>query len=415
MEEALDIKHSSLLNTQLVHDHFLAIGKRKNYPIAAWRLPDDDVQHIIMDVSGEVRQIDIELETLPPGFIVSSFEKDFSQEENKANFIHADLHYDSQSRKVKTNTLKDNGGVNVENIKSQILNAIENNLEIHPDQEKSVPHEHKYNQQMSQEEFMKLIEAAKEQIIDQRFKKVVPSRCQYVRLPDDFNIAATFQRMCTTYPHAFVSAIAMPEIGVWLGASPEILVKTFVQDGNKMFNTMALAGTQKLDEENNVKNAAWRGKEIEEQAMVSRYIINCFKKIRLREFDEDGPHTVEAGNLLHLRTDFTVNMDAVNFPELGSVMLKLLHPTSAVCGLPKEPALQFIDQHEHYERELFAGFLGPVNINEEINIFVNLRCMQLLGKKALIYAGAGVTADSDPEKEWIETSIKMETLKKVLY
>ncbi|MEK6478012.1 chorismate-binding protein [Catalinimonas sp. 4WD22] len=415
MEEAVDIKQSSILDTQLVHDHFLAIGKSRNYPIAAWRLPDDDVQHIIMDVSGEVKLVDIELETMPPGFIVSPFAKDFSQEASKANFIYADLHYDSRSRSIQANSLNRNGRADAENIKSQILNAIENHKEIHPEQEEGVTYELKRNQQMSHEAFLKLIEDAKEQIKDQRFKKVVPSRCQYVRLPDDFNIAATFQRMCNTYPHAFVSVIAMPELGVWLGASPEILVKTFVQDGQKMFSTMALAGTQKLDEENNVKNAAWRGKEIEEQAMVSRYIINCFKRIRLREFDEDGPHTVEAGNLLHLRTDFTVNMDVVNFPELGSVMLKLLHPTSAVCGLPKEPALQFIDQHEHYDRELFAGFLGPVNINEEVNIFVNLRCMQLQGTKALIYAGAGVTADSEPEREWIETSIKMETLKKVLY
>lgn len=415
MEEAVDIKQSSILDTQLVHDHFLAIGKRRNYPIAAWRLPDDDVQHIIMDVSGEVKQLDIELETMSPGFIVAPFSKDFSEAGSKANFIYADLHYDSQTRNIKANSLKRNERVDVENFKAQILNAIENHTEIQPEQQEGVMLEHMRNQQMSQEAFLKLIEEAKEQIKEQRFKKVVPSRCQYVRLPDDFDIAATFQRMCKMYPHAFVSAIAMPELGVWLGASPEILVKTFVQDGYRMFSTMALAGTQKLDEHNNVKNAAWRGKEIEEQAMVSRYIINCFKQIRLREFDEDGPHTVEAGNLLHLRTDFTVNMDAVNFPELGSVMLKLLHPTSAVCGLPKEPALQFIDQYEHYERELFAGFLGPVNINEEVNIFVNLRCMQLLGKKALIYAGAGVTADSDPEKEWIETSIKMETLKKVLY
>ena len=47
--------------------------------------------------------------------------------------------------------------------------------------------------------------------------------------------------------------------------------------------------------------------------MVSRYIINCFKKIRLREFEEIGPKTVAAGNLLHLRTDFQVDMAATNF------------------------------------------------------------------------------------------------------
>jgi isochorismate synthase len=199
-----------------------------------------------------------------------------------------------------------------------------------------------------------------------------------------------------------------------MGASPEILVKTYCEQGQSYFSTIALAGTQKLEQAEAIKNAAWKIKEIEEQAMVSRYIINCFKKIRLREFDEDGPKTVSAGNLLHLRTDFTVNMDQVNFPELGSVMLRLLHPTSAVCGQPKDSSVAFLKKHEGYDRGLYAGFLGPVNIREEVNIFVNLRCMQLFRKQALLYAGAGVTADSDPVKEWQETAMKMQTLQQLL-
>ncbi|MDF9797423.1 isochorismate synthase [Catalinimonas alkaloidigena] len=413
MEEALDIKQTLLFDTQAVHAHFLKVGKQRKLPIAAWKLPDDNVQHIIMDVSGEVKLVDVELENMPPGFIVSAFEEDYTQV-SKANYIHADLHYNSHHNEIVSNATEQHWISTVEDIKAQILHDLEDGYQLSAkpgDPEQA----HTGRQEMNKDQFIKLVESAKRQIQEQRFKKVVPSRCQYVQLPEGFSIAATFQRMCKMYPHAFVSAIAMPGLGVWLGASPEILVKTFINEGKRIFSTMALAGTQKLDAENNIKNAAWRSKEIEEQAMVSRYIINCFKKIRLREFDEDGPHTVEAGNLLHLRTDFTVNMDEVNFYELGSVMLKLLHPTSAVCGLPKEPALEFIAEHEHYDRELFAGFLGPVNINDEVNVFVNLRCMQLLGKKALIYAGAGVTADSEAEKEWMETSIKMETLQKVLY
>ena len=75
-------------------------------------------------------------------------------------------------------------------------------------------------------------------------------------------------------------------------------------------------------------------KDIEEQALVERYVISCFKKIRLREYDEHGPKTMIAGNVLHLKTEFEVDMVATNFPQLGSVMLNLLHPTSAVCGMP---------------------------------------------------------------------------------
>jgi isochorismate synthase len=175
-----------------------------------------------------------------------------------------------------------------------------------------------------------------------------------------------------------------------------------------------LAGTQSKDLYSKLSEASWRQKEIEEQAMVSRYIINCFKKIRLREFDEIGPKTIAAGSLLHLKTDFKVDMDEVNFPQLGSVMLKLLHPTSAVCGMPKEAALIDLIEYEHYDRELYSGYLGPVNINNNTHIYVNLRCMQVTEKALVFYAGAGITEDSEPDKEFLETEMKMDILRRVV-
>ncbi|MCK5278956.1 MAG: chorismate-binding protein, partial [Cyclobacteriaceae bacterium] len=102
------------------------------------------------------------------------------------------------------------------------------------------------------------------------------------------------------------------------------------------------------------------------------------------------------------------------YPQLGSVMLELLHPTSAVCGMPKEPAKSFIIENEGFDREYFSGFLGPVNVQGETNIFVNLRCMKLMKHHAKLFAGAGIISNSNPEKEWNETEIKMQTLLKVL-
>ena len=153
---------------------------------------------------------------------------------------------------------------------------------------------------------------------------------------------------------------------------------------------------------------------IEEQALVERYIISCFKKIRLREFEEHGPKTVVAGNLLHLKSEFKVDMVSTNFRQLGSVMLQLLHPTSAVCGVPLESSLDFLNAHEGYNRQFYSGYLGPVNFQNNIDIFVNLRCAQLLADKVILYAGAGVTGDSIPEDEWEETEMKLNTLLKIL-
>ena len=143
-------------------------------------------------------------------------------------------------------------------------------------------------------------------------------------------------------------------------------------------------------------------------------MLNCFKKIRVREYLEQGPRTVVAGSLLHLRTDYEIDMKEVNFPQLGSVMLKLLHPTSAVCGMPHEPAMEFLQKNEGYDREFYSGFLGPVNFEGESKLFVNLRCIQLFEKSARIYAGAGVTAGSDPAKETEEVEMKIQTLNQII-
>jgi isochorismate synthase len=182
---------------------------------------------------------------------------------------------------------------------------------------------------------------------------------------------------------------------------------------------MSLAGTQSAVGMNGESLSAgeirWSHKEIEEQAFVSRYIIECFKKIRLREYLESGPKTVQAGNLMHLRTDYVVDTKEVNFPQLGTVMLELLHPTSAVCGMPKVPALRIIAEQELHDREFYSGFLGPVNMQEESHLFVNLRTMKIVGNEATFYAGCGITEDSNPVKEWYETEMKIETLVRVIF
>ena len=181
---------------------------------------------------------------------------------------------------------------------------------------------------------------------------------------------------------------------------------------------MALAGTQPSIDKNGEKitnaEAMWRQKEIEEQSLVCRYIIGCFKKIRLREYVEDGPKTITAGNLMHLCSQFSVDTQAVNFPQLATVMLDLLHPTSAVCGMPKTPATNFILENEGYNREFYSGFLGPINIQQESHLFVNLRTMKLQNNLATLYAGCGITGDSDAEKEFQETELKCETLLSVV-
>jgi isochorismate synthase len=244
--------------------------------------------------------------------------------------------------------------------------------------------------------------------------KVVSSRAARRPLPAGFDPLVAFWELCQKYERAFVSLVSVPGVGTWLGASPEVLAEV-TADG--LFHTMALAGTQPLLPGLAPQDAIWRQKEIEEQALVGRYIVSCFKQLRLREYHETGPRTAVAGELLHLRSDFEV--DLKNVPaasSLGTDMLRLLHPTSAVGGMPKVAALDFLARHEGYDRAYYSGFLGPVNVTAPgvSRLFVNLRCLQVRAAEAILYAGTGLTVDSDPAREWQETEYKMRTVAAVL-
>jgi isochorismate synthase len=377
----------------------LAHAEETKSPVALWRLPGSDVNHLILaDRYGELSPGDL-LEDLQPGFLMAPFDK----YKNRL-FLPADRFFSFTG-----NRLKPAAGL-LENASYEWLRQ---HLKLPPLQRpigkrlSSLPP----FQEKEKHAYLDIVRRAIQEIEQNNFEKIVPSRTRSVVLPNSFDIIDSFEKLCSNYPEALISYVDIPEVGRWLGASPEVLVS--VAD-KRIFKTVALAGTLPYESGLELKSVAWTQKEIEEQALVERYVISCFKSIRLREYEEHGPKTVIAGNLLHLKSEFKVDMEATNFPQLGSVMLQLLHPTSAVCGMPLDSSLKFLDQHEGYDRKFYAGYLGPVNVNNNIELFVNLRCMELAGNHALLYAGAGVTMDSIPEKEWAETEMKLNTLLKVI-
>ena len=358
-----------------------------------WRPPNSNEKNLIVCNSNALTLDEISLEDSKTGFTFSPFNPT-----EKKLFFNADLIF-----RFKDHEVSDGPDLNITKyiIKDSGQESKNTHTPYYSTNKKSVTHA----------QYLSLVEAAVQKIESGEIEKIVPSKFKEVELPENFNLLKTFYKLCDKHPNAFVSLVSSPETGTWLGASPELLVSIDAQD---KFKTIALAGTLPYTTGINLKSVAWTQKEIEEQALVSRYIINCFKKIRVREYAEHGPRTVVAGNLLHLRTDYEVDMKEINFPQLGSVMLKLLHPTSAVCGMPHGPAMDFLQKNEGYDREFYSGFLGPVNFDEESKLFVNLRCIQLFEKSARIYAGAGVTADSDPTKEAEEVEMKIQTLNQII-
>ncbi|WP_276373821.1 chorismate-binding protein [Chryseolinea sp. H1M3-3] len=371
-----------------------------NFSVALWRLPNDPVTHLTISKSPERLTYTSTLEDLPPGFIFAPFEPAAQR-----IFLKADLSFSFSNGEL------DQPQTAWEALSNVSLNDVPANKDFLINKPQIYCKQIDPTPSTSKDHFIRVVSDGIREIEKGTFEKVVISRRQEVKLSEAFDISEAFQNLCRLYSNALISFVSIPDTGSWLGATPELLVS--VEDKHT-FRTTALAGTQPYVEGTNLKSVAWTQKDIEEQALVERYIISCFKKIRLREYEEHGPRTVIAGNLIHLKSDFTVDMQATNFPQLGSVMLQLLHPTSAVCGVPLDTSLKFLRQEEGHQREFYAGYLGPLNFNNRIDIFVNLRCLQLLPGKALLYAGAGITQDSNPEKEWEETELKLNTLLKVI-
>jgi len=254
-------------------------------------------------------------------------------------------------------------------------------------------------------QFKKSIKQIRKKIKAGWFKKIVAARVIKHTKPLNFDEIKFFETLCKKYPTAFVSLVSSQEYGTWIGASPEVLLQVNEQG----FTTYSLAGTMANTAWN--EKVGWGEKEQVEQNLVSEYILQSLEQITKDTPEITGPDTIVAGNLLHLCTSFTYkNVPHFNWQKAVDV----LHPTPAVAGLPKNEAVNYILQNELSPRSYYSGYLGPVNLDGEINLFVNLRCMQVTKKNLMLYVGCGVTSDSKPSKEWKETKIKAETLLSVL-
>ena len=261
--------------------------------------------------------------------------------------------------------------------------------------------------------FEDLVAKGIQAIENKEFKKVVLSRKETVEL-DNFDLIHTFETLVQLYPATFVYCFFHPKVGTWLGATPEQLLKV---KGN-LFETISLAGTQKNSD---AKEVIWEKKEKEEQQFVTDFIVKTLTEVASNVL-VSKPYSSKAGSIWHIKTDIS---GVLNSSSSLKKVIKLLHPTPAVCGLPKDKSKAFILQNENYERSFYTGFLGELNssfVANSIssNLFVNLRCMQIevASKRSItkinLFMGCGITKDSIPEKEWEESVNKSMTMKKAL-
>lgn len=264
------------------------------------------------------------------------------------------------------------------------------------------------NSPISNDFFQDLVARAVRAIKENKFSKVVLSRKEEIAI-SDFDIEIAMNKMISLYSNAFKYCFFHPKIGTWLGATPEQFLKT----NGTTLKTVALAGTRLATSS---ATTIWNKKEKIEQQLVTDFIADSLKDLA-KEITISSPYSVKVGNLWHIKTDISAQLKS---KKSIKKIISALHPTSAVCGLPKKRAKEFILQNEGYNREYYSGFLGEMNIDFvtfrtlQTDLFVNLRCMKIIKNKAKLFVGCGITKESNPVDEYMETVNKSMTMKKII-
>lgn len=361
--------------TKLFHICF-----KQNIPFVAYLLPGSNDLKIVIQYKSLPRTIDLSEVPKCNGFIVAPFDLN--------NHLPA---YIFEPDFLLTS------GVTDEQLKElEEVNLFRN---IHLD-EKPV-------QSTTQEQYIRQVTEGKRKIADGSFEKFVLSRIAVENVHEGFDPAMFLDLVHKSYPHTLRYMFNIPGVGCWMGATPEPLISIH----NNNIQVTSLAGTQKI---NNwpVDDISWGSKELIEQRFVTNYIEEAVRNFGETDYTIDGPHNFRAANVVHLKTVFNVQSQHI-VSRLGD-FIKEIHPTPSVCGLPKLTALSYIKSVEEHSRAYYSGFLGPVNLMEETQLFVNLRCLQWTGKKFVFYAGAGITAGSDPGSEWEETNQKLVAMQSII-
>jgi isochorismate synthase len=239
-------------------------------------------------------------------------------------------------------------------------------------------------------------------ISEKKISKAILSRCHFVKDVNALNAPDYFMHLCALQSSTYNYLLYIPEAGMWMGASPELFLNT----NGQFVETVSLAGTMKREE-----SLEWNEKDIKEQKIVTDYIAEQLQDFSVKSVQQEGPKTVFAGHVAHLKTIFRFSKQSIQ-AHLGN-FVSALHPTPAVCGYPKLLSKQLILQTENHSRGLYAGFLGSIQADGQFTFYVNIRCMQFFSNGAGLYVGGGITAMSEPEAEYNETLLKAENLLKL--
>ncbi len=249
------------------------------------------------------------------------------------------------------------------------------------------------------------------EIDEGRYRKAVLALQVRCASATPHDVAATLTALAERYEGCFVFGYRLGDAS-WVGASPELLVS--LERGR--VRALSLAGTSargaNIDEDDELAGALIASeKERSEHDLVVRATREALAPLCRDLSVPDSPRLLRMAGIQHLQTP--IDGHAAPGVDVLDGLLSM-HPTPAVGGSPREPALEAIARLEGMDRGWYAGPIGWMDMNGEGAFAVALRSALLRDREALLYAGAGIVAGSDPDRELAEAELKLQPLLEAL-
>jgi menaquinone-specific isochorismate synthase len=241
-------------------------------------------------------------------------------------------------------------------------------------------------------------------------RKVVLARDVFATAEESLDARVLLRRLADRYPDCFTFAC-----DGMIGATPELLVR---RAGNQV-SALVLGGTlprgadpaqdQALGEE-----LLASAKNNEEHAYAVDSIREALGPLCQALDVEARPSLLKFPNLQHLGTQVRGTLADAMTSRSALALAAAVHPPAAVCGTPPGVALELIRDLEHMDRERYAGPVGWVDADGNGEWGIALRCGQLSGRTARLFAGCGIVAGSEPAAELAETLVKLQPMRGAL-
>ena len=262
------------------------------------------------------------------------------------------------------------------------------------------------------DEYTAAVARAIQRIRSGELRKIVLARTMLVNAERTLDPKQLVWRLRAVDPDCYAFAAPQPHAvsgSVLVGATPELLLR---RRGGQVEATPFAGSSQRFGDAERDRASADRlfgsEKDREEHAVVVedvRHVLDAFCEDLVHPHE---PELLGTANVWHLATPFRGRLHDPSVTALE--LVAALHPTPAVCGSPRETALETLEQLEPIERGGYAGPVGWMDGNGDGEWAIALRCAEITGSTARLFAGAGIVADSEPEAELDETERKFRAL-----